>query len=236
MAYSKQCDSLRPAQGDVNQASVVARSLARAYIRKASITASMTNNSEYFAHESSCIDQPCEIGKDTRIWHFCHVMAGSRIGTNCILGQNVYVDRDVVIGNDCKIQNNVSLYSGVMIGDGVFCGPSVVFTNVINPRARIERKDEFKSTVVSEGASLGANATIVCGITIGEYAFVGAGAVVTRDVVSHAVVYGVPAQQRSWVCQCGVQLPAADAALRLACRSCAKEYRQEERRIYLESG
>ena len=185
----------------------------------------MTDAPGFFAHESSCIDQPCEIGAGTRIWHFSHVMSGARIGPNCILGQNVFVDRQVVVGRDCKVQNNVSLYSGVVLGDGVFCGPSVVFTNVINPRARIERKHEFKATHVGEGASLGANATIVCGVTIGAYAFVGAGAVVTRDIVAYAVVYGVPARRQGWVCECGVLLPDDETAPKLNCRTCAKEYR-----------
>jgi UDP-2-acetamido-3-amino-2,3-dideoxy-glucuronate N-acetyltransferase len=194
----------------------------------------MTNTSNFFAHESSCIDQPCQIGEGTRIWHFSHVMPGARIGANCILGQNVFVDRDVVVGRDCKIQNNVSLYSGVQLADGVFCGPSVVFTNVINPRARIERKHEFKATLVGEEASLGANATLVCGVTIGAYAFVGAGAVVTRDVAPYAVVYGVPARRNGWVCQCGVLLPDRETAL-LNCSSCAKEYRQEAGGLTLET-
>jgi UDP-2-acetamido-3-amino-2,3-dideoxy-glucuronate N-acetyltransferase len=180
---------------------------------------------DYFAHETSCIDQPCEIGADTRIWHFSHVMSGARIGANCILGQNVFVDRDVTIGDDCKIQNNVSLYSGVVLEDGVFCGPSVVFTNVINPRARIERKHEFKSTVVHQEASLGANATIVCGVSIGRCAFVGAGAVVTREVAPYAVVYGVPARQAGWVCRCGVLLRGDEGSRRLSCLSCGDSYR-----------
>ncbi len=187
----------------------------------------MTDATGFFAHESCCIDQPCEIGEGTRIWHFSHVMSGARIGPSCILGQNVFVDREVVVGRDCKIQNNVSLYSGVVLEDGVFCGPSVVFTNVINPRARIERKHEFKATVIGEGASLGANATIVCGVTIGAYAFVGAGAVVTRDIAPYAVVYGVPARRKGWVCECGVLLPDDETAPQLSCRTCAKKYRQD---------
>lgn len=193
-------------------------------------------NDTFFAHESSCIDQPSEVGEGTKIWHYSHVMCGARIGPNCILGQNVFVDREVVVGRDCKIQNNVSLYSGVVLEDGVFCGPSVVFTNVINPRARIERKHEFKTTLVGEGASLGANATIVCGVTIGAYALVGAGAVVTRDISPYAVVYGVPARRQGWVCACGVLLPDDEKAPQLQCAACGKTYRQDAGHLTLRQG
>jgi UDP-2-acetamido-3-amino-2,3-dideoxy-glucuronate N-acetyltransferase len=160
----------------------------------------------YFAHESAYIDDGAQIGAGTKIWHFCHVMAGARIGARCVLGQNVYVG-NVTVGDDCKIQNNVSLYDGVTLEDFVFCGPSLVFTNVINPRAEINRKNEYRPTLVRRGATLGANATIVCGATIGEYAFVAAGAVVRGDVPAFALVGGVPARRIAWMCRCGTRLP-----------------------------
>ena len=185
----------------------------------------MTRETEYFAHETAVVDQPCEIGAGTKIWHFAHVMAGARIGAGCNLGQNVYVDRDVTIGAGCKVQNHVSVYKGVTLEDDVFCGPSMVFTNVVNPRAFIERKHEFRPTLVKRGATLGANATIVCGVTIGEYALVGAGSVVTRDVPAHALIYGVPTQHHGWVCRCGVTLPAAEADAELVCPACGDRYR-----------
>lgn len=150
-------------------------------------------------HATAVIDPGAEIGAGTRIWHFCHLMPGARIGENCILGQNVFVDNNVSVGAGCKIQNNVSLYNGVQLEEGVFIGPSVVFTNVLNPRAFIERKTEFKSTLIQQGASIGANATIVCGVTIGAYALIGAGAVVTRDIPPFAKVVGNPAKQSGWV-------------------------------------
>jgi len=161
---------------------------------------------DYFVHESSYVDEPCEIGAGTRIWHFSHIMRNSRIGKKCNIGQNVVVSPDCVIGNNVKIQNNVSVYTGVTLEDDVFCGPSMVFTNVINPRSHVERKDEYKDTLVRRGATIGANATIVCGITLGKYALVGAGAVVTRDVPDFGVVYGSPAKLRAWACQCGLML------------------------------
>ena len=148
----------------------------------------------YFVHESSYVDEGAAVGEGTRIWHFCHVMPGSVIGRRCNIGQNVVVMPDVRIGDECKIQNNVSLYTGVVLEDFVFCGPSMVFTNVINPRSEVVRKDEYRETLVRRGASIGANATILCGITIGLYAFVGAGAVVTRDVPARCLVAGVPAR------------------------------------------
>ena len=184
-------------------------------------------DTDYFLHDTACVDDPCEIGSGTSVWHFSHIMAGTRIGANCNLGQNVYVDRDVVIGDGCKIQNNVSVYKGVTLEDGVFCGPSMVFTNVTNPRAFIERKHEFRPTLVRTGATLGANSTILCGVTIGRYALVGAGSVVTGDVPDHALIYGVPTRQRAWVCRCAVTLPeaaGADEAL-LTCPACGDQYR-----------
>ena len=150
----------------------------------------------FSAHESCYIDEGCVIGDDTRIWHFTHVMPGARIGARCNIGQNVVVSPDVVIGDNVKIQNNVSVYTGCILEDDVFCGPSMVFTNVMNPRSHVVRKDEYKTTLVRRGASLGANSTVVCGTTIGRYAFVGAGSVVTRDIPDYALVYGNPARVR----------------------------------------
>lgn len=148
----------------------------------------------YFKHESSYVDEGAEIGDETKIWHFCHIMSGAKIGERCSLGQNVNVGGKAVIGNGVKIQNNVSIYDSVEIEDDVFCGPSMVFTNVINPRAFVERKTEYKKTILKKGCSIGANATVVCGVTIGEYALVGAGSVVTKDVPPYALVYGNPAR------------------------------------------
>ncbi len=173
-------------------------------------------------HESAVIDLPCEIGTGTAIWHFCHVMAGARIGHDCSLGQNVSVASSVVVGDGCVIQNNVSLYDGVELEDEVFCGPSMVFTNVIHPRAFVSRKDEFAPTRVRRGATLGANCTIVCGNEVGRYAFVAAGAVVNRDVVDHALVLGSPAQRVGWVCRCGETLPKEAGDVR--CHRCGSHY------------
>jgi UDP-2-acetamido-3-amino-2,3-dideoxy-glucuronate N-acetyltransferase len=177
---------------------------------------------DYFMHESSYIDDNVMIGSGTRIWHFCHVLSGSRIGMGCNIGQNVTIGPDVTIGNHCKIQNNVSIYKGVTLEDDVFCGPSMVFTNVFNPRAHIRRMDEARPTIVKRGATLGANCTIVCGHTIGAYAFVGAGAVVTKDVPDHALVVGNPARQVGWVCQCGEKIPSD-----LRCRYCHYQYHHD---------
>lgn len=154
-------------------------------------------------HESAVIENNVHVGENTKIWHFSHIMEGVRIGNNCILGQNVFVGKNVSIGNGCKIQNNVSIYEGVTLDDFVFVGPSAVFTNVRRPRASIERKDQFESTLVGTGATLGANTTIMCGVKIGQYAFVAAGAVVTHNVPSFAVVAGNPASFKEWVCRCG---------------------------------
>jgi len=161
---------------------------------------------EFFAHPSAIIDANVEIGPGTRIWHFSHVLSGSRIGENCVIGQNVMIGPRVRVGNGCKIQNNVSLYEGVTLEDDVFCGPSAVFTNVIAPRAFIERKNEFRPTYVGQGATIGANATVVCGVTIGKYAMVAAGAVVTRHVSPFALVVGSPARFRAWVGRSGERL------------------------------
>ena len=159
-----------------------------------------------FVHESSYVDAPCDIGDNTYIWHFSHVLSGSQIGANCTIGQNVSIGPNARIGNKCKIQNNVSVYAGVWLEDGVFCGPSCVFTNVINPRAEIERKDQFKKTVVRSGASIGANATIVCGVELGAWSLIGAGAVVTKSVPAYALMAGVPAKRIAWVSEAGATL------------------------------
>lgn len=160
----------------------------------------------YFAHQSAWIDQPCQIGAATKIWHFSHIMKDSIIGENCTIGQNVLVSSGVVLGNNVKVQNNVSIYTGVICEDDVFLGPSMVFTNVLNPHSFIQRKKEYKQTLVKKGASIGANATIICGTTIGKYALVGAGAVVTKDIPDYSMVYGVPAKLTGWVCKCGEKL------------------------------
>ena len=152
----------------------------------------------YFAHATACVDDGVSIGDDTKIWHFSNIMKGTSLGKNCNIGQNVVIGPDAVVGNGCKIQNNVSVYDNVTLEEGVFCGPSMVFTNVYNPRSLIERKNEYRSTLVKKGATLGANCTIVCGVTIGEYAFVGAGAVVNKDVPAYALMVGVPARQIGW--------------------------------------
>ena len=157
----------------------------------------------YWSHPTAVIDSPAHIGAGTKIWHFCHVMAGARIGAACVLGQNVFVAATAVVGDRCRIQNNVSLYDGVVLEDDVFVGPSAVFTNVRNPRAEVDRKAAFERTIVRRGATIGANATTVCGVEIGAYAFVAAGAVVTRDVAAHVLVAGVPARMAGRVCRCG---------------------------------
>lgn len=161
---------------------------------------------EYFKHESAIVDEGAQIGEGSRVWHFVHVCGGAKIGKGVSLGQNVFVGNRVKIGDNCKIQNNVSVYDNVYLEEGVFCGPSMVFTNVYNPRSLIERKDEYKDTIVKKGATLGANCTIVCGVTIGEYSFVGAGAVVNKDVPAYALMLGVPAKHRGWMSEYGEQL------------------------------
>lgn len=160
----------------------------------------------YYAHDTAIIDAGAQIGANTRIWHWVHISPGARIGKQCSLGQNVYVGNRVQIGNNVKIQNNVSVYDNVTLEDDVFCGPSMVFTNVYNPRSAITRKDEYKNTLIQRGATLGANSTIVCGITVGQYAFIGAGAVVNRDVPDYALMVGVPAKQIGWMSKFGEQL------------------------------
>jgi UDP-2-acetamido-3-amino-2,3-dideoxy-glucuronate N-acetyltransferase len=179
-----------------------------------------------FIHESSYVDEGAEIGAGSKVWHFCHVMPRARIGRHCSIGQNVFIASDVIIGNNVKIQNNVSLYAGVVVEDEVFLGPSMVFTNVVNPRSHVPRKDEYQTTRVKRGASIGANATIVCGVTIGRYAFVGAGAVITRDLPDYALVYGNPGRIHGWMCQCGVKLhfQAAGPVEKARCERCGARY------------
>ena len=180
---------------------------------------------EYSAHESSYVDAGAVIGEDTKIWHFTHVMSGARIGRACNIGQNVVVSPDVVVGDNVKIQNNVSLYTGVVLEDDVFCGPSMVFTNVVNPRSHVPRKNEYKQTRVKRGATIGANATVVCGHTIGRYAFIGAGTVVTKDVPDYALVVGNPGRISGWMCECGVKIAGgAKLPAQASCGSCGKAY------------
>lgn len=171
-------------------------------------------------HSTAIVDKGAQVGDGTRIWHWAHVCSGASIGCDCSLGQNVFVSNDVQIGNNVKIQNNVSVYDAVRLEDDVFCGPSMVFTNVYNPRSAVSRKNEYRKTLIKRGATLGANCTIVCGITVGEYAFIGAGAVVNRDVPAFALMLGVPAHQKGWMCQCGIQLKANN---NITCE-CGKEY------------
>ncbi|MGH9200097.1 MAG: acyltransferase [Vicinamibacterales bacterium] len=183
---------------------------------------------EYFAHESAYIDDGASIGEGTKIWHFTHVMSGARVGRRCNIGQNVVISPQVIVGDNVKIQNNVSLYTGVTLDDDVFCGPSMVFTNVINPRSHVPRRDEFQPTRVKRGASLGANCTILCGHTIGAYAFVGAGAVVTKDVPDFALIVGNPGRLAGWVCECGVKLDSdAEPPAHATCSACDKRYKTD---------
>lgn len=179
---------------------------------------------DYFVHESSYIDEDVQIGKDTKIWHFCHVQKGARIGEKCSLGQNVNISNNVTVGNGCKLQNNVSLYEGVQLEDYVFCGPSCVFTNDLTPRAKYPKgAAAYKPTIVKTGASIGANATIVCGHTVGRWALIGAGAVVADNVKDHALMLGVPARQKGWVCECGELLKDG-----LTCHACGRSYTETE--------
>jgi UDP-2-acetamido-3-amino-2,3-dideoxy-glucuronate N-acetyltransferase len=181
---------------------------------------------DYFAHETAVIDDGCKIGKGTKIWHFSHIMPGSEIGENCNIGQNVVISPGVILGRNVKVQNNVSVYTGVTCDDDVFLGPSMVFTNVINPRSAINRKDQYGSTIVEKGASIGANATIICGIRIGKYSFVGAGAVVTKDVKPYALVMGNPARQTGWMSEYGHKLVFDKNGI-AACSESGDRYRLE---------
>lgn len=177
---------------------------------------------DYFAHETSVIDEGAEVGSGTKIWHFSHVMQGAVIGRNCNIGQNVVVSPGVKLGNGIKIQNNVSIYTGVICEDDVFLGPSMVFTNVINPRAFIERKHEYRPTIIRKGASIGANATIICGYTIGSYAMVGAGSVVSKNIPDYALAFGNPAKVMGWVCKCGNRLDFQSK--KALCKKCGLNY------------
>jgi len=183
---------------------------------------------KYYKHETAIVDEPCTIGEGTKIWHFCHIMSDACIGKDCILGQNVHIAGGVSIGNGVKIQNNVSVYAGVRIEDFVFLGPSCVFTNVLNPRSEINRHSQFEETLVKYGASIGANATILCGISIGKYALVGAGSVVTRDVPDFALVVGIPARQRGWVSRHGCRLTSPDAHRVYICPESGLRYQETE--------
>jgi len=190
-------------------------------------------HSNSFIHPTSIIDTGSSIGDGTKVWHFCHVMGSASIGTNCVLGQNVYIDAEVKIGNGVKIQNNVSVYKGVVIEDDVFLGPSMVFTNVINPRSFIERKNEMRPTIVKKGASIGANASLLCGIEIGEFAMIGAGAVVTKNVPAYALMMGNPAHQKGWVSRAGMLLDF-DAGNMAICTHSGEKYQRFENQIFPE--
>jgi UDP-2-acetamido-3-amino-2,3-dideoxy-glucuronate N-acetyltransferase len=192
-------------------------------------TNSKTHKPNFSVHPSSYVDEPCEIGEGTAIWHFCHIMAHVKIGRRCRIGQNVVISPHVVVGDNVKIQNNVSVYTGVTLEDDVFCGPSMVFTNIATPRSAVPRNTaaDYLPTLVRRGASIGANATIVCGHTIGAYAFIGAGAVVTRDVPDYALLYGNPARIQGWACECGLRLVLTNN--RAQCAQCRRAYRLESR-------
>ena len=193
----------------------------------------MDQDSTFWAHETACIDDAAGVGEGTRIWHFSHIVKGAVVGKHCSIGQNVFIGAGAVVGNGVKIQNNVSVYDGVTLEDSVFCGPSMVFTNVINPRSHIPRKHELRKTIVREGATMGANATILCGLTIGRFAFVGAGAVVTRDVPDFALITGNPGRQQGWMCRCGIKLklPVRAGQRRGSCVACGNEYRWRGTRL-----
>ncbi len=187
------------------------------------------SSDHFFAHESAWIDEGATVGANTKIWHFSHIMSNSVIGEGCNFGQNVVVSPGCIIGKNVKIQNNVSVYTGVELEDNVFCGPSMVFTNVINPRSHINRKDEYRRTLVRTGASIGANATVVCGTTLGQYCFIGAGSVVTRDVPDYALIVGNPGRLRGFVCYCGEKLAlevSVQARETTQCSACSKRYEQ----------
>ncbi|MBI2026678.1 MAG: N-acetyltransferase [Deltaproteobacteria bacterium] len=190
----------------------------------------VTQKSSYFVHPSSYVDEGVHIGEGTKIWHFSHILSGSRMGKNCKIGQNVVIGPDVEVGSNVKIQNNVSIYKGVTLEDDVFCGPSCVFTNVFNPRSEVVRMDEIRKTFVKKGATIGANATIVCGVTLGKYSFVGAGSVVIRDVEDYALVVGNPARHVGFMCECGMKLHFIKQRAR--CSSCSIKYVKEKQKIH----
>ena len=224
--FLKSVEGGQPPLADATSGLAVLRVLeaAQASLEAAGIPQKMTavRKSAANVHPTAVVDEGASLGQGTRVWHFSHVMGGSVLGANCILGQNVFVGANVSIGDRVKVQNNVSIYEGVELEDEVFCGPSMVFTNVIDPRSGIEKKDEFRRTLVRTGATLGANSTIICGVTIGAHAMVGAGAVVSKDVPDHAMVVGVPAVQRGWVCECGARL--GDVSGSVTCESCGRAY------------
>jgi UDP-2-acetamido-3-amino-2,3-dideoxy-glucuronate N-acetyltransferase len=190
----------------------------------------MSQTNPYFAHETAVIDKGCEIGEGTKIWHFSHIMPGSKIGKNCNLGQNVVISPDVVLGNNVKIQNNVSVYTGVICEDDVFLGPSMVFTNITNPRSAVVRKDKYEKTLIKKGASIGANATILCGLEIGSYALIGAGAVVTKNIQDYALVVGNPAKQLGWVSEYGHRLEF-DNKNEAVCSESGQKYKLSESKV-----
>jgi UDP-2-acetamido-3-amino-2,3-dideoxy-glucuronate N-acetyltransferase len=195
-------------------------------------------NKEYFVHESSYVDARVEIGENSKIWHFCHIMSDTEIGRDCSFGQNCVVGPKVKIGDNVKVQNNVSIYNGVELEDDVFCGPSMVFTNVINPRSHVSRKHEYKKTLLKKGATVGANATVVCGHTLGRYCFIGAGAVITKDIPDYAMVVGNPGQIKGWMCHCGVKLIPGDKLVENShhkCRDCGTEYRVSNGKLEIAS-
>ncbi len=191
----------------------------------------MNQRRNYFVHPTAVIDEPCEVGEGTKIWHFTHVMSGAKIGKHCVIGQNCFIGKRAVIGNHVHIQNNVSVYDLVTLEDYVFCGPSCVFTNDINPRSKYPKGGRWIPTLVKEGASIGANATILCGITIGKHAFIGAGAVVTREVPDYAIVVGVPAKITGWMCECGEKLYFKDNK-EAVCKRCGRKYKKEGEKVW----
>ena len=178
----------------------------------------------YQVHASAFVDEGAKVGDGSRVWHFSHVMKGAVIGKNCVIGQNVFVASTAKLGNGVKVQNNVSIYDAVILEDDTFCGPSMVFTNVINPRSPIERKHEYMETLVKKGASIGANATVICGVTIGRYSFIGAGAVVTKNVPDFSLVYGNPSRQHGYICICGVKITDENRPQNLTCKACGKKF------------
>jgi UDP-2-acetamido-3-amino-2,3-dideoxy-glucuronate N-acetyltransferase len=186
---------------------------------------------KYFVHPTAIVDEPVDIGEGTKIWHFTHIMSGAQIGAGCIIGQNVFVSSQARLGNNIKIQNNVSIFDGVILEDDVFCGPSMVFTNVFNPRSFISRMKELRKTLVRKGATIGANATIVCGNTVGQYAFIGAGSVVTKNVPDYALVYGNPGEVKGWVCQCAEAMNFRSG--KGVCKACGKKYRKDSTGVKL---